>query len=1368
MFVILRGIKVEEFIVSLFIDLLKIAIESKIPQWKEMKEFKRFLQNIETWCNEFVQENECTIVASSCFYDYIYNFNLIGHIIDFISHPIDKDEKDFIDYYYNDAVAYLSEKKTLRVDDQQAVKKFINKLFDEIKIFFEGKIRIEDRALYYVANQTYVKIDKLLASVTSPSQVATVSEKQEITFVINKKKYSMPENMILRKIDTYKSITEGYSLLRHPEKILEVCMKKKRIVLLGEAGCGKSVALMQLAAMTYETEYFPLFVDLSSYTNETIENLINETYPGIDYGKVFLILDAFDEIGTQNESQFIKSLNKFADHNPNTIIFISSRNNFYSFSEEDESNGLFKGFEEYGIAPLSDRDISEYVTNNGINYQGFWSAVNKNELYNLAVSPFYLVELTKIYKRNNALPLKSDLMEEIIRNRFLKDSKKYASEKELADDEGKIFTCLRKLAFALQCMKAVKISNADYQKLLPSKEERELIKYSGIFSKDAQNYWKFEHNNFREYLTAQFLNQFSIEQIKELIFSDQEKVFSAWMNVLSFLVLIRKDMDLKSLLSEKDSEMLVRFEKSRIDEADRSKIVIDILENFAKRNIWLSHGYNDSVKLARFGESVKVIEYLLSQITAPKNFRSQSNAISVLSEFENLYGMHTKIRIALFNALKSDITRNYEKYHLLDALISLNLYNAEINDYVVANFSYDLDPYYRLAVLKYIHKVGLFEKHIAFYTEEYNRPEKHYDYSVRIKYEILDVFTKVKQEDALCDVLSAIAKHKDTSSFETDKYEKIIHNAITSYNSGNGKIFEIIIAFFADSYVHNHEFNKISKLFFEKTNTKPIAFVRLADMDLELKTFSTIYSMEQIADSDCYHELLALYEKGDLCYGKIIERLAYRLSEDSEEYKRYKSALAANGIELAPKPIPYDYDKARREGRQYHFDVLFDKAKYISLVEKMLSIIGETDISFADLTKIKAYEIFDNIDRKTPEEYAIMQIYYDLSNEHDNHPILETLNKNVDWNYYIICNAYNVLHQKDIYVSATQKQFIQQYCMDLLNELDFKKDIHDNGEGELIYTYSSLYFIFFSELFNFPYDTNVYLDMLLVPWYLFNRENNNQYGCFPKYVLDKLPPNELQNRIQYNLSNEEMCSDVIEMHIQYCQDNNLDWGVELAEKICLQDIKKGHCKRKCIGYLEQIRGYNYIYDTFLPNADNEILEEIIHLTQKYRDNRLKDKLEVLSKASESGQDYLSTLIYLNSKYALHRYYEIISSTMQSTNITERSYVDNTLEAISAVKDPLLIEELDALRMLLFTPGFKDKDAFGLYESLYKAYENMAEIDYELVKSHLKEGVEKENISDAEKCFCNTLLLEIVDKQKRQKDRAWSIEEIQSKFFADTK
>ena len=95
-------------------------------------------------------------------------------------------------------------------------------------------------------------------------------------------------------------------------------------------------------------------------------------------------------------------------------------------------------------------------------------------------------------------------------------------------------------------------------------------------------------------------------------------------------------------------------------------------------------------------------------------------------------------------------------------------------------------------------------------------------------------------------------------------------------------------------------------------------------MDLELKTYHTISLMEAIADSGCYLSLLTLYKKGNLHYQKIIEALAYRMREDSEIYNSYKTALAVNGIELSQKAPPFDYEKARQEGRQYHFDLLFD------------------------------------------------------------------------------------------------------------------------------------------------------------------------------------------------------------------------------------------------------------------------------------------------------------------------------------------------------------------------------------------------------------------------------------------------------------
>ncbi len=119
----------------------------------------------------------------------------------------------------------MKEKKALGVDDQLAVKEFINKLFVNVKDFYEGKIRTEDIAAYYISNQTNVKVDnidakvdKMLNVIIPSAQATTVRVQEESKTVINKKMYSMPENIILRKIYAYKSITKGYALLCHPEE----------------------------------------------------------------------------------------------------------------------------------------------------------------------------------------------------------------------------------------------------------------------------------------------------------------------------------------------------------------------------------------------------------------------------------------------------------------------------------------------------------------------------------------------------------------------------------------------------------------------------------------------------------------------------------------------------------------------------------------------------------------------------------------------------------------------------------------------------------------------------------------------------------------------------------------------------------------------------------------------------------------------------------------------------------------------------------------------------------------------------------------------------------------------------------------------
>lgn len=1351
----------ENFFVSSFIDLIKSAITSwgkkGMDIAKEQKEYSSFLNDIENWCNTFISKNETNVVTTSDFFDYVEHYKLIDNLIDFIQHPRHQSEDSFLMECNEKVKIHFEEKRNLTTDDIRCIKEFIKGVFEKTRYFYEEKLSVSDTALHYEIKQANVKIDEVASNVHKLNN--TLNPAKSIVF---KKEYKMPKNTITRKFALYKDIQESFYFMLHSEEMLDVCLREKHIVLLGEAGCGKTIAIDQLAAMVCKTDYYPLRYNLNDYTDETIEQIIAETYQEISYDKLFLIFDAYDEIEEKNRNDFARRINKFTLNNLGTIVLVSSRNNFYKFANDNGTGGLFNNFKEYGISPITNIDISNYIENNGICSDDFYREINKNELYDLVATPFYLKELIGIYLRNSSLPPKASLMEEIIRNRFGEDCQKYATTMDIENFEYELFNCLEKLAFAIQCMRLVKVPGKDYQHLIRDERLRELIKYSGIFSKGTDGKWSFEHNNFREYLSAKYINRLDIAEIKNLICTSQNKVFDSWLNVLSFLVLIRKDNDLLDYLLDYNPEMIVRFERDRIEEHVRDKIVVKILDDFTEKNVWISQSVNSSDLIAKFGQSSKVCEYLLQQIDAPINFRAQYNALSVLSEFTELYGMEDIIRTTLFKNLKSDSVRYHEKHKILESLVSLNLQTEKITDYIVKNFSHDMDPYYRLGVLKYLHESNLYESHINIFIEEYELGERLFDEGTRIRYEVLDVFVKTREKDALCKVITSLGKHKHPYSHDEEQQGIVMSNAVTVYNKGHKEIFDAVLEVLVEAELYNHSFFEQSVTFFEKTNTKLEAFMKLIHFDPEVKSFQVIHAILQLADEKCYLHLLSKYSESSTKYELIVKELASWFEETSPLYIKYEEALLQNGVILPKRRPPFNRQKAMQAGVQYYFDCLFDKEKYCELIKIMLTSIGKSQITFPELKSLDYQPINYKDPTNYKQEYALWELYHRLVAEDikDEKEVLDTVKNISDWDDFIISQSYNVLQREgNLQFDESRRSFFEVYCKEQLKDINFQKEICDNKKGYTTCTPRSAKFLFFSEHFDFQYEKDIYLNMLFVPSFMF-KSNEGDYDKFSSYVISKLSLEDIKERVKHNLNEEEkMCAHALDTHIQFCKDNHLDWGVPSAVKIC-QDESTNSCrKHRCVEYLEQIKGYEYVYDTFLDSNDKDMIECIIHTTQKYKDNRLREKLETLNQHSSDKHIYLNTLIFLNSKYALRKYSEIIKETMRSSTLPDDSGIDSTIEAISTVQETILVDEIDLLREILFMANFKDKKDFGLYNSLYKAYENMARADYLLVKNHLETALKKENISDGEKNFCNTLMLDIERINKQKTDTAWTIAEI---------
>lgn len=269
------------------------------------------------------------------------------------------------------------------------------------------------------------------------------------------KKYEQPENYIQRVVAPYDIVQQGgISMLYNREQIKkldEVCVEKRRIVLIGEAGGGKSIELKNLA-FVLQNQCFksPVYIQLNLYIDQTIEDLIEEQCKNISMENLALILDGYDEIEAKDLNTFARRLNVFVKKYPEQMIIVSTRNNFYKNALDKKSVGTFADFEE-----VENKNLKEQILN-----------------------PFFLIQLTNLFLKEGFLPKQDQIMEKLIYTRFKEDETKYTVTIDVEGKKSNIVKSLEQLAFAMQCLKKTFLIEDEYQMLLNS-EERNIVRYSG-------------------------------------------------------------------------------------------------------------------------------------------------------------------------------------------------------------------------------------------------------------------------------------------------------------------------------------------------------------------------------------------------------------------------------------------------------------------------------------------------------------------------------------------------------------------------------------------------------------------------------------------------------------------------------------------------------------------------------------------------------------------------------------------------------------------------------------------------------------------------------------------------------------------------
>ena len=76
-------------------------------------------------------------------------------------------------------------------------------------------------------------------------------------------------------------------------------------------------------------------------------------------------------------------------------------------------------------------------------------------------------------------------------------------------------------------------------------------------------------------------------------------------------------------------------------------------------------------------------------------------------------------------------------------------------------------------------------------------------------------------------------------------------------------------------------------------------------------------------------------------------------------------------------------------------------------------------------------------------------------------------------------------------------------------------------------------------------------------------------------------------------------------------------------------------------------------------------------------------------------------------------------------------------------------------------GFKDKEDFGLHNSIWKALRNISDNHSAEVLKQLRDDLSDPEIGDRQKAFCNNMILEIESSVRCRMDVAWELSKIKA-------
>lgn len=1301
---------------------------------------------------------------------YLENANLFIHNVESIDLK-DKDNKIAIQVTTNNSYDKIKHTVNLFVDKKHYLTygKLLIVILDKKK---EGRVDYKyNEYNFEIKNVLYIDdITNLIRNLplNKISLIRCYLEQEYEKIKLDKKATELKEELrnnkyinepiIERKLSLVNDKNNPYLLDMNQFSINDITLSNKKIVILGDASCGKTFFLKNLVDKINDTDYyFAIYKTLNTYSNQDLETYLFKKYNFIERRRIILVLDGFDEIEKKFRLDFIKKLKDLINENKDMAIIISCRSNIYVELKK------LNDFENYTLCDFNENDVNAYFQMHKLNFEDICNNFKYREYGFLLHNPFYLNIICKHYKMNGKLPNRGTILDCAIDDIFEEDKKKYllTIDDDIDNIQIKQKKFIQQLGFIFECLGKNYISDEELRQL--ANNEYKYIVYSGLLRKEENN-WSFIHNNFGEYLASKELEKYNFKEIKKIILQDRKHIKYSWYNTLGFYLSNTHDEELIQLIIDDNYKLISNIEKNRVSNNQKLFLFKKIIDPYLNKKIWIPWDILRDNKFAEFFATEDIYNYLYNIILENKNYVNTSNSLQILINLvyyindENLQDLLTNILLL----------NKYNKQHKRYALYILA--NARIGD---KNFISDIinklkneeNQHLRAGYFYYINHMNLVDELIEDIIDyksivgrmikaklicEENDEEEPTLVDEYIQY--VELFKNIHNKKSI----ELINEKLKTSEEKREKFgEDLLKNICISI-----KYLDI------SDEEKNELMIELYLTFLKQFKSEEIVYLRnlLLSKGLNLKLFKILienynikykFELTYIINEECIKYFYEEYEKGNY-NDKVAEDLLYDIPTSSPYFDFIINKYESNTNKKWQEPYRPLSKIEKQKVSQKYFDSLFDKEDYIKNINYVFEI---SELSSINLNEIYHIEINDN---KHLWDDMIFQhtsnfLYRSIDETNmilDKNNVKEFLDK-FDWDFVILNETLNFLKsENDINVSKEQINIIEQKCLSKLNYINYNDSFEQKEKR--IYVKNNIYVIL-SDLrykLKLHYPTNILLDMLMFEPFL-DFENKKLQA-----IVDEVGFEKCKERIIFNLKTFDLLDFILESYLNFFMkyelfnETNVIYNYFCSSKTssftkicCLKYIVKSNDKKTLKNILNNINNLDLDNDTILQMLryfDDENVVVLRYLRPLYKKTKDEEIKKMICKME----------IKKNISRGYKKYYKYLKINNKTYGMDFNSYISN-------VNKLRLIIICFKMLKLTYLKDFKDSKFDSLRSNLTKAITNIGKKNefnrlfvIILTKLFILKNIKLENIN-----FLNYIIEDLKYKSINVQDNNMTLENI---------